>query len=37
MAADCDCGRCCDACGHYPGCISGKGRNEINNKKEASA
>lgn len=19
---NCDCGTCCDACGHYPGCIS---------------
>lgn len=21
----CDCGTCCDQCGHYPGCSSGKG------------
>jgi hypothetical protein len=19
---DCDCGTCCNACGHYPGCTS---------------
>jgi hypothetical protein len=21
-ASDCDCGVCCDACGHEPGCMS---------------
>ena len=21
----CDCGACCDQCGHYPGCISQQG------------
>jgi hypothetical protein len=27
---NCDCGACCPQCGHYEGCISGLGRNEIN-------
>jgi hypothetical protein len=26
--SDCDCAPCCEQCGHYPGCISGKGRSE---------
>lgn len=25
---ECDCGCCCEQCGHYPGCISGKGRGD---------
>lgn len=22
MTTDCDCGTCCDACGHYDDCLS---------------
>lgn len=28
---DCDCGACCERCGHYPGCIRFEIENEENN------